>query len=101
MLMNKYVIKNKLNGTYDGIFLFKTDAMAARKVTYDMVQINKTNKVFDLNDIELLKIGTFDNENGDEVISDPVVIPFENRLLTETDGTADPVEVNKDINNIR
>lgn len=98
MTMNKYVIKNEVSGIYDGIFLFKTDAMASRKVSYDFVKID----MFNTQELSLLCIGTFDTETGDETILDvPRLVPFDNRYIAEHECSADVKEVSKDINSIR
>lgn len=98
MKMNKYVIKNEVSGIYDGIFLFKTDAMASRKVTFDFLKID----MFDLRDLSLLCIGTFDTETGDDTIFDEArLVPFDNRYIAEHECSADVKDVSKDISSIR
>lgn len=98
MKMNKYVIKNEVSGIYDGIFLFKTDAMASRKVSFDLSKVD----MFDMNDLRLYCTGTYDTETGDETIFDVKrLIPFDNRYLTEDECSASVDEVTKEINSIR
>ena len=72
MKMNMYVVKNELNGLYEGISLLRTDAMAARTFS-DMAAKSGMNQ----DDFKVYRIGEYDIENG--LISDhyaPVCIPL-------------------------
>lgn len=98
MKMNKYVVKNEIAGTYDGIFLFRTDAMASRKVSYDFSQID----MFDVKDLTLYCIGTYDTETGDECMFDTIRrVPFDTRFIAEHDCSANVSDVSKDLNSIK
>lgn len=92
MNLNKYVVKNTLSGLTDGIYLYKTDAFASKKISADFISLK-----FDLSDYSLYCIGTYDTETMSETCTDPVLVPWNVRGLVESDATADPEEVLKDI----
>lgn len=72
MKMNMYVVRNELNGLYEGISLLRTDAMAVRTFG-EMASKSGMNQ----DDFKVYRIGEYDIENG--LISDhyaPVCIPL-------------------------
>lgn len=102
MKMNKYCVKNVISGIANNIILAKTDAEMSRCVTHDLMSIEPSKRVYKLSDFQILRIGTFDTETLDETILDtPVVVPYDNRLIAERDGSADVKEVVSDLNNIK
>lgn len=92
MTLNKYVVKNTLSGLTDGIYLYKTDAFASKKISGDFASLK-----FDLSDYVLYCIGTYDSETMIETCSEPVLVPWNVRGLVESDATANPDDVLKDI----
>lgn len=58
--MNCYVIENLLTGSHTGIYLYRSDAYAAR-VLSDVAK--RVNPELDLSELRLKRIGTFDDES--------------------------------------
>lgn len=58
--MNCYVIENLLTGSHTGIYLYRSDAYAAR-VLADVAK--RVNPELDLSELRLKRIGTFDDES--------------------------------------
>lgn len=59
MKANVYCIKNELTGGYEGLFLFRNEAVASRMLGQQAQRNN-----MDLNDIQLFEIGEFDMDTG-------------------------------------
>lgn len=102
MKMNKYVVRNELSGICEGIYLFRTDALASRKVTADVNSVPRNQRTFELKDLSILCIGEFDTESLSEVIYDtPRVVDFDNKFLVEHDGSCDVAQSVKEINSVK
>lgn len=102
MKMNKYVVKNLVNGLVNQIVLCRTDAEMSRNVTAEFGRVPSDKQTFTLNDFQILRIGTFDTETLEESIDDvPTVVSFDNRFLSEHNGSADTSEVVNDIMSVR
>ena len=83
MKSNVYCIKNELTGGFEGLFLFRNSAVAARMLGQQAQRNN-----MDLNDIQLYEIGEFDMDSGvltagnkilcPLMVKDPIETPMEN-----------------------
>ena len=58
--MNCYVIENLLTGSHTGIYLYRSDAYAAR-VLADVAR--RVNPELDISELRLKRIGSFDDES--------------------------------------
>ncbi len=59
MKANVYCVRNELTGGYEGLFLYRNSAVAARMLGQQAQRSN-----MDLNDIQLYEIGEFDMDTG-------------------------------------
>lgn len=75
MILNVYAIKNELVGAYSGLYLFRSDAVAA--VELALAQSTKT----PLDECKLYRVGTFDDENCKIERFQPVELDFDTRRL--------------------
>lgn len=94
MLMNCYVIRNRLSGLSEGILTYKTDDEAAVEACEFLVKVRRRS----IDEHDLLIVGTFDNETNDLIPCNPHAIPWDKRRIGNN-ITAPLAEVEKSINN--
>ncbi len=66
-----YTLKNELNGTYEGLFLYHSDRAAVKILTQNALKQN-----IDLEEIKLYCVGTFDLDIGHIVDIDFIQVPI-------------------------
>lgn len=93
MKLNCYCVRNVLSGLSDGIFTYKTDGLASVTLA---PMISRTTP---LDEVQLMNIGTFDNETNELVPCSPVLVTWDSRRLVK-ESRADNVPVDKVENTI-
>lgn len=89
MKANVYCVKNELTGGYEGLFLFRNGAVAARMLGQQAQRNN-----MDLNDIQLYEIGEFDMDSGvltaGTKVSCPLMVrdPIEQKMESVEDSSS-------------
>lgn len=75
MVLNIYAMFDKLDGCHKALVTHRSDARAIRTFIEEMTNFSKRNEnvTLDLNDYELHKLGSYDDESG---VIKPIV-PFE------------------------
>lgn len=75
MILNIYAMFDKLDGCHKALVTHRSDARAIRTFVEELTNFSKRNEnvTLDLNDYELHKLGSYDDESG---VITPIV-PFE------------------------
>ncbi len=66
-----YTLKNELNGTYEGLFLYHSDRAAVKILTQQALKQN-----VDLSEVKLYCVGTFDLDIGHIVDIEFIEVPI-------------------------
>lgn len=94
MLMNCYVIRNRLSGLSEGILTYKTDDEASVEACEFLAKVRRR----PIDEHDLLVVGTFDNETNELIPCNSHAIPWDKRRIGNN-ITAPLAEVEKSINN--
>ena len=90
MKANVYCVKNELTGGYEGLFLFRNGAVAARMLGQQAQRNN-----MDLNDIQLYEIGEFDMDSGVLTAGSKILCPL--MVKEPIEDSMDSVESSRSI----
>ena len=98
MKMNMYVTKNLLSGLSDGIFLYRTDKLASVEIAEMLVKGRR----MVLEEFQLNRVGTFDNETNEVVPSASFdIIPWDCRRMVEPKIDAPVKDVEENISQLQ
>lgn len=89
MKVGVYAIENVLSGSHSGLYLYRSDLVAARNL-YSLAI--RTNPDFDISELRLKKVGIFDDETCEYECINPVIIGWNPRGRVEPRSEPVPVE---------
>lgn len=84
-----YAIENVLSGSHTGLYLYRSDLVAARNLYTLAVRVNPD---FDITELRLKKVGYFDDETCDYECIKPEIIGWNPRGRVESRSEPVPVE---------